>query len=211
MLKKDWLSDCRAMVLGVVGGMTFLGCHMLINAYLANWDRALLVMNFNAIFKALSFFLFMYPFRVLISLCPKRGGIFNAQVPVAHLPFSLKDLFLKGINSWIRGYFTFLASGLFLFYLVAPSNFHSIFMEITGVILVMGLMIAQIMSCVIVSLARQKSILLLLLVFGLIDLGIMILSLVFLSEVLLGVAGCLLIFSFIILILQLKNIEKIHQ
>ena len=211
MLKKDWLSDSRAMVLGLVGVMMFLGCHMLSNAYIANWDRALLVMNVNTIFRTLSFFLFVYPFRVLISLCPKRGGIFNAQVPVAHLPYSIKELFLKGIKPWIGGYLIFLTGGLILFYLVEPLNFYSLLMDVIGGILVMGAIIAQFMCCVIVSLSRQKSILLLLLVFGLIDLFIMILSLVFLSEVLLGVAGCLLIVSLTIFIFQLKNIEKIHQ
>lgn len=211
MRKKDWLSDSRTMVLGLVGGIMFLGCHMLINAYIANWDWALVVMNFNTIFRTLSSILFIYPFRVLMSLCPKRGGIFNAQVPVAHLPYSTKELFLKGIKPWIGGYLIFLTGGLILFYLVAPLNFYSLFMDVIGGILVMGAILAQFMCCVIVSLSRQKSILLLLLVFALIDLVIMIFSLAFLSEVLLAVAGCLIIASFTILTLQFKNIEKIYQ
>ena len=210
-MKKDWLSDSRLMLFALIGPMIFFMCHMLINAYIANWDLGLLVMNFEGIFRTLSIFLFVYPFRVLIGVSPKRGGIFNAQVPVAHLPYSTKELFLKGIKPWIIGYPIFLVGGLFLFYWIDTANFHPLLMEIIGGIIVIGSILVQLMCCVIVSLSRQKSILLLLLVFGLIDLVIMIFSLVFLSKVLLGVAGCLLIVSFTILIFQFKNIEKIYQ
>lgn len=91
MLKRDWLSDSRLMLFALIGPMIFFMCHMLINAYIANWDLGLLVMNFEGIFRTLSIFLFVYPFRVLIGVSPKRGGIFNAQVLVAHLSYSTKE------------------------------------------------------------------------------------------------------------------------
>lgn len=162
--KKDWMLEYRiGFWIFIIAQLLFFIATVLVttqdslNSFILQIDRYTILYQIS-----LAFFM-SFPLYALISICPKVGSRGDARVMTNQLPFTKKRLYWKGLKPWLIACPIYITLGTLLYttsqvYFLNRSMqdvVYEVWVTLVFCGLVVGAIILQIISGIIISLAKN--------------------------------------------------------
>ena len=111
MLKRDFLYEAKIVFIIIL----IVNCFFFLLSFVIGSN---IVIFYQLVYQLSLMMMVLYPIYVFKKIAPKRGEFFNAHQITSSLPLSIKQLFWKGLKSWLI---------ISPFYLIALTAFMAFF------------------------------------------------------------------------------------